>query len=486
MAEYRLSCEVLGHSADVRVVRSFTVLGEHRDRLVTASRDGTACVWAEETSGNSYILKKIFQKHTGYVSSVCVIPKDPLSGRESTLIATGGQDKTILVHSLDEDVKEPLECYTGHGDLVTSIVYQHNQLISSSWDGTIRVWRSCVNSESIPAHKPAVWALDGLFVHDGSRRVLSCGADRSIKLWELDTKLCLQEYRGHSDVVRDVKVASSDIFLSAANDCTIRRWNIHTGLCLNELYGHSAFVYSIALLPGFQGSCFVSGGEDGTLRVWNGDVCKQVLQLPANSVWSVWCMSNGDIACGSSDSVARIFTALDERAASAEVLSNFLAAVDNHKAASSQSDIDVSTLPGLEALSRQGTKHGDTQMVNNNGIPEVYQWNEVTEQWDKIGNAVAKAPEKSAVYEGKEYDYVFDIELDEGSPVMRKLKLPYNKNTDPYLAADDFLNANELPSCYLDQEDADPSEVDDKPTDRLIPLRYLYLNHHHMRILLNL
>ena len=44
------------------------------------------------------------------------------------------------------------------------------------------------------------------------------GADRSIKLWELDTKLCLQEYRGHSDVVRDVKVASSDIFLSAAND----------------------------------------------------------------------------------------------------------------------------------------------------------------------------------------------------------------------------------------------------------------------------
>ncbi|KAL5484145.1 hypothetical protein EMCRGX_G020593 [Ephydatia muelleri] len=53
--------------------------------------------------------------------------------------------------------------------------------------------------------------------------------------------------------------------------------------------------------------------------------------------------------------------------------------------------------------------------------------------------------------ERQEYDYVFDIELDEGSPVMRKLKLPYNKNTDPYLAADDFLNANELPSCYLDQ-----------------------------------
>lgn len=30
-----------------------------------------------------------------------------------------------------------------------------------------------------------------------------------------------------------------------------------------------------------------------------GDTCEQVLQLPANSVWSVCCMSNGDIACGS-------------------------------------------------------------------------------------------------------------------------------------------------------------------------------------------
>ena len=29
----------------------------------------------------------------------------------------------------------------------------------------------------------------------------------------------------------------------------------------------------------------------------------------------------------------------------------------------------------------------------------------------------------------QEYDYVFDIELDEGSPTMRKLKLPYDKSS---------------------------------------------------------
>ena len=36
--------------------------------------------------------------------------------------------------------------------------------------------------------------------------LFSGGADRIIRLWELDNSLCVQEYRGHGDVVRDVKV----------------------------------------------------------------------------------------------------------------------------------------------------------------------------------------------------------------------------------------------------------------------------------------
>ena len=39
-----------------------------------------------------------------------------------------------------------------------------------------------------------------------------------MKLWEVDTKLCVQQYTGHGDVVRDIKVTSSETFLSAAND----------------------------------------------------------------------------------------------------------------------------------------------------------------------------------------------------------------------------------------------------------------------------
>lgn len=90
----------------------------------------------------------------------------------------------------------------------------------------------------------------------------------------------------------------------------------------------------------------------------------------------------------------------------------------------------------------------------------------------------------------QEYDFVFDIELDEGDPAKRKLRLPYNRSgetityygrlpllppaipppfllhpslpthlplpppllsVDPYVAAEDFLSTNNLPSYYLDQ-----------------------------------
>lgn len=72
---------------------------------------------------------------------------------------------------------------------------------------------------------------------------------------------------------------------------------------------------------------------------------------------------------------------------------------------------------------------------------------------------------RKQLYEGKEYDYVFDVDIQDGAPA---LKLPYNasgihlsSNTltsltkkhaeNPYQAAHQFLTRNELPLSYLDQ-----------------------------------
>lgn len=51
-------------------------------------------------------------------------------------------------------------------------------------------------------------------------------------------------------------------------------------------------------------------------------------------------------------------------------------------------------------------------------------------------------------YNGKEYDYVFDIDIEEGKP---PLKLPYNLTESAWDAARKFLEAHELPMTYYEQ-----------------------------------
>lgn len=52
------------------------------------------------------------------------------------------------------------------------------------------------------------------------------------------------------------------------------------------------------------------------------------------------------------------------------------------------------------------------------------------------------------LHEGKEYDYVFSVDIsDTGLP----LKLPYNCSDDPWIVAQKFIHAHELPQAYLEQ-----------------------------------
>lgn len=52
------------------------------------------------------------------------------------------------------------------------------------------------------------------------------------------------------------------------------------------------------------------------------------------------------------------------------------------------------------------------------------------------------------MHEGKEYDYVFDIDIEDGKP---PLKLPYNLSESAWEAARKFLERNELPMSYYEQ-----------------------------------
>jgi phospholipase A-2-activating protein len=286
--------------------------------------------------------------------------------------------------------------------------------------------------------------------------MLTCGsagcADKFIRIFRRDGKL-VKKSKGGNDVVRALcrlpPSASPAQFASAGNDAIIRLWTLD-GAEVAQLHGHENFIYSLTSLPSGE---LVSSSEDRTVRIWRGTDCIQTITHPAISIWSVAvCKENGDIVTGASDKIVRIFSRSAERHADAQTIAAFEESV---KASAipqqAMGDINKEQLPGPEFLTQKsGTKEGQVQMIKEyNGNITAHQWSSAAQQWLNVGTVVDSAGGgDKKEYMGKQYDYVFDVDIAEGAP---PLKLPYNLSQNPYEAARKFIEDNELPLSYLDQ-----------------------------------
>ena len=222
------------------------------------------------------------------------------------------------------------------------------------------------------------------------------------------------------------------------------------GQLVAELNGHESFIYSLAVLPSGE---LVSSGEDRTVRVWNGTQCVQTITHPAISVWSVAaCKDNGDIVTGASDRITRVFSRSPERQASPEVVQQFEGSVKESSIPQQQlGNINKEKLPGPDFLQRKsGTKEGQVQMIQeHNGSVTAHTWSSATQEWIAVGTVVdAAGSGNKTQYAGQDYDYVFDVDVEDGKP---PLKLPFNVTQNPYDAATKFIADNELPVSYHEQ-----------------------------------
>ncbi|KAG7330272.1 hypothetical protein KOW79_006494 [Hemibagrus wyckioides] len=438
---YRLSCSIPAHEMDVRgLATAFFPDGA----FVSVSRDRTAKVWVPDSSEHrGFTEMHCMNGHTNFVSSVCIISPNETYPRG--LIATGGNDHNICVFSLDRP--DPLFILKGHKNTVCTLsAGKFGTLLSGSWDTTAKVWLSDKCMMTLQGHTAAVWAV---VILPEQGLMLTGSADKTIKLWKAGR--CERTFSGHEDCVRGLAVLNSLEFFSCSNDASIRRWMV-TGECVQVYYSHTNYIYSLAVFP--NGQDFISTGEDRTVRIWKNGECAQTIRLPAQSVWCCCVLPNKDIVIGASDGVIRVFTDSEERVASAEDLQAFeeeLSKATIDPKTGDLGDIKIEELPGKEHLNEPGNRDGQTRLIKEGSNVEAYQWSMSDSRWVKIGDVVggsSKQNSKSVMYEGKEYDFVFTIDVNEGGPSM---KLPYNVNDDPWLAAHNFLQKNDLNPMFLDQ-----------------------------------
>ena len=375
-------------------------------------------------------------------------------------MVSGGKDTII-------EVKGPNAASSDHADRLL-VGHAHNvcsldvspkgtYLVSGGWDGQARVWSSTKwDTEFLLAGhgEVAVW---GVLALDETTVVTGC-ADKQIRVFDLrqssNGEVEPQATIYTPDVVRALcrvpknHPSGADI-ASASNDGSLRLWKLN-GQQVAELHGHESFVYSLTSLPSGE---LVSAGEDRTVRVWKGTECVQTITHPAISVWTVAANpETGDIVTGASDSIARVFTRRPDFVADAQTLKEFEESVKSSSIPQQQvGGINKEKLPGPEFLTtKAGTKDGQVQMIKeDNGSVTAHTWSTSQQQWINVGTVVdaVGSTGKKVEYNGKSYDYLFDVDIEDGKP---PLKLPYNLSENPYERATKFLGDNELPLTYLD------------------------------------
>ncbi|KAI9261202.1 WD40-repeat-containing domain protein [Helicostylum pulchrum] len=426
---YKLESTLTAHEQDVKAVAALS-----NDIIISAARDKTVRSWSR-TSANTFSPDKVYLGHGHFVNAVTTI--EPSEAHPDGLIVSGGSDKIINVYDPNRP-DEPRYTLIGHSENVCALTTTPSgHIVSGSWDTKVIVWKEFQKAYTLEGHTAAVWGV--LAIEDDL--ILTASADKTIRLWR-NGKLS-HVYQGHTEAVRGLALVPGIGFVSCSNDGNLRVWTLE-GECIQQLDGHTSFVYSVIVLSTGE---FVSSGEDRTVRVWKDGQCIQTLQQPCISVWSVAGLPNGDIVVGGSDSVVRVFTREAERMAVPEAQKEFDDLLANQAIPANQlGDINKEKLSGPEALQQPGKKEGQVVMINMGATVEAHQWS--GNEWQKIGEVVGSNKSKQT-YEGKEYDYVFDIDV--GAGPNGNIKLPYNVSQNPYDAAQEFLAKNELPQSFMDQ-----------------------------------
>lgn len=477
---YRLRAELRGHASDVRAVAALP-----RGAFATASRDATVCIWEPSADGGRLPTEptRVLRGHDHFVVTLAVLPVGGDSGR--ALLASGSADKTIRIW--DPTTGQCVCTLRGHTDAVCSLsAAEGNRLVSASWDKTARVWLLDASGEAsdvsakcvatLAGHQAAVW--DALLL-SSTDVVVTCSADRALKLWNVGSGSCTSTVTGHTDVVRALSALPFGGLISVANDSSARlwKWEQPAGLTFSSAASdvHDGnFVYTVdaRVLAGSGDRSAVtvaSGGEDNALRVSGVTIESdgRTLQLQTvqtvthpGSVWSVALAESGDLITGCSDGVARVFTRDASRVASSDAVEVFEASVAARQVSTKLiGGVDTKKLPLLsEALSTPGVKDGENRMVrrDDGDGAEVHMWSAADGQWSKVGDIVdgpgggggGGASGSGGAVNGVRYDFVFDVDLGEGIP---NVKLGYNRGEDTYVAAQRFIDTNSLNQDFLDQ-----------------------------------
>ncbi|XP_030599759.1 autophagy-related protein 16-1 isoform X2 [Archocentrus centrarchus] len=169
----------------------------------------------------------IFEAHDGEVNAVRFSPG-------SRLLATGGMDRRVKLWEVVAGRCEPKGALTGSNAGITSIEFDSagSYLLAASNDFASRIWTvdDYRLRHTLTGHSGKV--LSARFLLDNAR-IVSGSYDRTLKLWDLRSKVCMKTVFAGSSC-NDI-ICTEQCVMSGHFDKKVRFWDIRAESIVREL-----------------------------------------------------------------------------------------------------------------------------------------------------------------------------------------------------------------------------------------------------------
>ncbi|PFH35779.1 putative COPI protein [Besnoitia besnoiti] len=223
----------------------------------------------------------------------------------------GGDDCALRVFNI-HTLEKVKEISNAHGDYIRHVSVHSSKplVLSSSDDMTIKLWNYEKNWQRMASYEQhSHYVMQTQWHPRDPNLFASCSLDRTIKVWGLQARSASPAstgsvavvsaphftLTGHERGVNCIEYSKSGerpYIVSGSDDCTVRVWDYQTKQCIQVLTGHSRNVCAVTFtaLAGHVLPLLFSAGEDAQLFVWHALTYKKELSLDLN-VERIWSLS---------------------------------------------------------------------------------------------------------------------------------------------------------------------------------------------------
>jgi len=242
---------------------------------------GTIFIW-DRASG------EVVRKWYGEANQILGVAFSPDGSR----LLSGGADRLNLLNVWDVATGTGIRSVRGHNDYITSIHYSPDgfSILTTSADYTARLWDANTFEVIRVFSGHTLEVMAGAFSSDG-RYILTGSVDNTARLWSVTQGAEVRRFVGHTDTVRAVAFSPDGRYaVTGGQDNLARLWDVTDGTLLGTLVGHgqstdidfTRYDYSIrvaddqprqagavdAVVFHPNGTMILTGGRDGTIRLW--------------------------------------------------------------------------------------------------------------------------------------------------------------------------------------------------------------------------